>query len=117
MMIPANVIANADDLGFNTSINSAILHCFEKEYINSASLIVNMGGFDEAVDIIARNNPIRNIGLHINLAEGKPVTNFNQLGYLDESGNWDFSKVNKKINFLSTEARSAFSKGDICTDR
>jgi len=110
MIIPANVIANADDLGFNTSINGAILHCFEKEYINSTSLMVNMGGFDEAVDIIARNNSVRNIGLHINLAEGKPVTDFNQPEYLDESGNWDFNNVNKKINILSAGTRAAFSK-------
>jgi chitin disaccharide deacetylase len=110
MPIPSNVIANADDFGFNHSINTAILFCFEQHYINSTSIMVNMPFFDEAVNLIHQNDFIRNIGVHVNLAEGKPVTDFKLPEYLDENGNWDFKKVNKKINFLSAEAKTAFSK-------
>ncbi len=110
MIIPANIIANADDLGFNTSINKAILHCFEREYINSTSLMVNMDGFDDAIDMIHKNDCMSNIGVHINIAEGKPVSDFNRPAYFDAKGNWDFIKVNKKFNFLSAEDKTAFLK-------
>lgn len=110
MNIPRNIIANADDLGFNTSINKAILYCFEHSYINSTSLMVNMDGFDDAVELIRKNDCINNIGIHINIAEGKPVSDFNRPAYIDPTGNWDFMKVKKKFNFLGAEDKVAFQK-------
>lgn len=110
MTIPLNVIANADDLGLSLSINKAILHCFEQGYINSTSLLVNTDFFDETIGLIHQNPSMYNIGVHINLAEGKPVTNFKQFNYLDENGNWNFKKVNRKFNFFSSETRLAFSE-------
>ena len=74
--IPDYIIANADDLGYSHSVNKAILYCFEHGYINSASLMTNTGFFDEAVSMIKENPVIRNIGVHIDLAEGKPDNRF-----------------------------------------
>ena len=110
MLIPNNTIVNADDLGLRPSINQAIFYCFEHKIINSTSLITNTKYFEETVNLIHENPAVCNLGVHINLAEGKPLTNFNQLFYLDENGNWDLKKINKKINFLNSEAKNAFSK-------
>jgi predicted glycoside hydrolase/deacetylase ChbG (UPF0249 family) len=109
MPIPDNIIANADDLGYNSSVNKAILYCYEQGYINSTSLMTNTASFDEAADLIHRNPIIGNIGIHVNLAEGKPLTNFKE-DYLDEEGNWDIKKTNKVFNFLNGTAKVAFSK-------
>ncbi len=107
---PKNVIANADDFGMSSYINKAILYSFEKGYINSTSLLVNMNSFDEAVDIIHGNTFVTNIGVHVNIAEGRPVSNFKQAGYLDKEGNWDTRKINKKLNFLSSSVKQEFLK-------
>jgi predicted glycoside hydrolase/deacetylase ChbG (UPF0249 family) len=110
MPIPPNIIANADDLGLNQSVNRSILHCFEQGYINSTSLLTNTVYFEETVNMIHENPSMHNIGVHVNLAEFKPVTNFDQHFFLDENGNWDFGKVNKKLKFIDKQAREAFSK-------
>ena len=105
MSIPLGIIANADDLGLNQSVNQAILYCFDHGYINSTSFLTNTVYFEETVDLIHKNPSIQNIGVHVNLAEGKPVSRFDHYYYLDKDGNWDFEKLNKKINFSNKEVR------------
>jgi predicted glycoside hydrolase/deacetylase ChbG (UPF0249 family) len=109
MQIPDNIIANADDLGYNPSVNKAILYCFEQGYINSASLMTGPPHFEETANLIHANPAITNIGVHVNLAEGPPLTDFKE-DYLDEAGNWDLTKTNKLFNPLSKAAKIAFSK-------
>ena len=109
MPIPDNVIANADDLGMTPSVNLAILNCFQNQYINSASLLTNTDYFDDTVDLIHENKSIYNIGVHVNFADGKPVTNFREYSWLNEDRSWNLSKTNRKLAILSTEAKTAFS--------
>ncbi len=110
MCIPDNIVATADDLGLNHSVNKAILNCFIKGYINSTSFLTNTQYFEETVNLINNNKGINNIGLHINLTTQKPVTNFSQHSFLDELGNWNRECTNKTTNFLTSEAKSAFLK-------
>jgi predicted glycoside hydrolase/deacetylase ChbG (UPF0249 family) len=110
MAVFNNIIANADDFGLRTSISKAILYCFEQEYINSTSIITNGFFFEEAVDMYHTSTSIKNVGVHINLSEGKPVTNFNSKKFLDGNGNWNIKKVNKIYNVLNKEDQAAFSK-------
>ena len=109
MRVPNNIIANADDLGYNSSVNKAILRCFERGYINSTSLMTTTPSFNETADLIHSNPVISNIGIHVDLAEGKPLTDFKE-DYLDDAGNWDIKKTNKIFNHLSGTAKMAFSK-------
>src|SRR5579863_2836224 len=109
MNTPIKIIANADDLGYSTSVNNAILYCFEHGYINSTSLMTNMDGFEEAVNIVHEKPVIRNIGVHINLAEGRPLTNLKG-NYFDDEGNWDVYKTNRALNTLNYAGKSAFLK-------
>jgi len=110
MLIPHNLIVNADDIGLNPSVTKAILYCFEQGYINSTSLITNTAYFDDTVKLIAAHSSVQNIGVHINLAEGKPVSGFDQQLFLDDNGDWDFIKVNKKIKILNKDVKIAFTK-------
>ena len=107
MPIPGNVLANADDFGLNTNVNKAIVYCFEQGYINSTSLLTNTAGFDDSVQLIHKTAIIKNVGVHINLAEGKPLTDMDSY-YLDVNGNWDIDKTNRKINILSSKGKKAF---------
>lgn len=110
MKIPHNIIATADDLGLNTSVNRAILYCFKQGYVNSASFLTSTAYFDETVKLIHSNPEITNLGVHVNFASGKPVTNFNHPDFLDAEGNWDLHKTNRKIYFLNAAARAAFAE-------
>jgi predicted glycoside hydrolase/deacetylase ChbG (UPF0249 family) len=87
MPLDPKIIANADDFGLNASVNKAILFCFEKEYINSATLLTNTPGFDEAVQIIKDNACISNIGVHVNLADCRPLTSV-PARLLNADGTW-----------------------------
>ena len=109
MNIPRHIIACADDMGFDSVANAAILSCFEQGYINSTSLMTNMAGFEEAVELIHSKPVIKNIGVHVNLAEGQPLTNIDS-HYLDKDGNWDVYKTKSPANTLNAAGRSAFLK-------
>jgi predicted glycoside hydrolase/deacetylase ChbG (UPF0249 family) len=65
---------NADDFGLTPSINSAIIEAFEKDYINSATLMANMPGFDEAVFLIHKQHLNLKIGAHLVLSDGISLT-------------------------------------------
>ncbi len=108
MSINAGLIVNADDLGLSKSVNEAILLCYKKGYINSSSIITNTPFFDETVQLVHDNEVITNLGVHINFAEGKPLTNFNYHEYLNHNGEWDWEKTRKYSNSLNTEAKNAF---------
>ena len=69
------IIINGDDFGMNTSINTAVIKSFENSLISSTSIITNMQGFKDAVHLFHANKYLpRNVGVHINLTEGFPLT-------------------------------------------
>jgi len=110
MPVPGNILANADDLGLNTSVNKAIMHCFEQGYINSASVLTNTAGFEESVQLVhASTYDIHNLGVHVNFAEGRPLTNIDNR-YLGADGNFDMAKTGKKLNLFNNDDKRAFIK-------
>lgn len=69
------LIINADDFGYSLTVNQAILRSFERKFINSTSLMANMAGFDDAINMVNRNTVLQGrVGVHLNLTEGYPVT-------------------------------------------
>lgn len=69
-----NILINADDFGWNETCSKAILEAFEKNYITTCTAVANGAYFDEAVRSI-RETPYKNqVGIHLNLTEGRPLT-------------------------------------------
>jgi predicted glycoside hydrolase/deacetylase ChbG (UPF0249 family) len=68
------LIINADDFGKNHNVNKAILECFKNNWINSASIMANMTGFDEARQMIGDYDLSQKIGVHVTLTEGIPLS-------------------------------------------
>lgn len=60
------LIVNADDFGYRTQINKAIIFAHKNGIVKSTSMLVKRDGFDEAV-LLAKENPNLGIGLHIDL--------------------------------------------------
>ncbi len=69
-----NIIINADDFGLKSSVNLAIVELFRNKIIHSATLMANMPGFHEAVELIHKYKLEDQIGIHLVLTEGLPLT-------------------------------------------
>ena len=66
------IIINGDDLGLSYGINSGIIKAYREGILTSASLMVNMPAFEDALGLI-KENPGLDIGLHVNFFRGRPV--------------------------------------------
>jgi predicted glycoside hydrolase/deacetylase ChbG (UPF0249 family) len=66
------LIVTADDLGASVKRNEGILEAHRRGIVTSASLLANGAAFDHAVEL-ARSNPELEVGLHLNLSEGRPL--------------------------------------------
>lgn len=67
------VIINADDLGKNSDVNKAIAKAFSDGAISSSTIMANSDSWDE-VHKIVEQNPQASFGVHLNLTEGKALT-------------------------------------------
>jgi len=66
------LIVNADDLGYSSHRDSGIFQAFHEGIVTSASLIVNGTSCEHAAKY-ARTHGLE-LGLHLNLTEGKPLS-------------------------------------------
>ena len=94
---------NADDFGYTSSVNYAIIEAFSQEKINSTTIMANMPDFEEAVELAHSNKIIDKIGAHLVLTEGNPLTeDIKRLEYLF-TGLISRSTKYRKLLFLSKE--------------
>jgi len=75
------LIVNADDFGMAPGVNRAILEAHSNGIVTSTSLLANGAAFDEAA-AAARANPSLAIGVHLNLTQGRPLSDPARLGAL-----------------------------------
>jgi predicted glycoside hydrolase/deacetylase ChbG (UPF0249 family) len=66
-------IINGDDFGASSGVNRGIIEAYRDGILTSTSLMINMPGAEEAVELSAAN-PDLSVGLHVNFTnEGDPV--------------------------------------------
>jgi len=75
------LIVNADDFGMAPGVNRAIVEAHRTGIVTSTSLLANASAFDEAA-AAALANPTLAVGVHLNLTEGRPLSNPARLGAL-----------------------------------
>lgn len=80
------IITTADDLGIDKETNDAIKECFEHGTLMSSCLMANGKAFDDAVENVIKNNPNLEIGVHIDIIEGKSLTQSGKSILIDENG-------------------------------
>ena len=100
------LVINADDFGLNASVNNAIIESFEKGLINSATILANRPGFDEAIELAQKHNITAKIGIHLALTEGQPLTSNKLIReyYNDNEHDNDYADIKmhkRKLFFLS----------------
>jgi predicted glycoside hydrolase/deacetylase ChbG (UPF0249 family) len=107
------LIINADDYGISISTTKAILEAFNKGLCSSTTIMATGDAFEEAVELAINNHITDKIGLHINLIEGKPLSQLirkqkkfcNQDGFFN--GNFHFKSA--RLSYLSSEEKEAVS--------
>jgi predicted glycoside hydrolase/deacetylase ChbG (UPF0249 family) len=70
---PTRLIINADDFGIARGVNIGIVEAAEAGVVTSASLIVNLPEFADALDR-AQLCPTLSLGLHLNFTVGRPLS-------------------------------------------
>lgn len=68
------VMINADDFGMNESCSTAIAEAFEKELVTDTTIMANGEFFESAVKLAEERGFADKIGIHLNITEGKPLT-------------------------------------------
>jgi chitin disaccharide deacetylase len=66
------LIVNADDFGFTTGVNRAIVEAHSRGIVTSSTLMANGRAFEDAVRL-ARTVPRLSVGCHVVLIDGEPV--------------------------------------------
>jgi len=80
------LIVNGDDFGMAPGVNRAIVQAHREGILSSTSLLANGAAFEEAVTA-ARENPRLGFGVHLNLTQGRPLSDPGALGaLLDDRG-------------------------------
>lgn len=98
------LIVNADDFGLTCGVNRAILEAHVKGVVTSATLMANAAGFDDAVKL-ARSSSTLNVGCHVVLVDGSPVSNPSRIPTLSELGDGRFEKSISKFAVRALRGR------------
>lgn len=92
------LIINADDFGASSEINDAVIVSHTRGIVTSASLLITGKASSEAVSL-AKNHPSLDIGLHLNLTDGRPITRSENIKTLiDKDGKFlGYDKFTRQI--------------------
>lgn len=82
------LIVNADDFGFTSGVNRAIVEAHTHGIVTSSTLMAKGRAFDDAVSL-AKNLPDLSVGCHVVLIDGEPVLGGKKLPSLTESNSSD----------------------------
>lgn len=118
------IIINADDLGYSHEVNLAIVEAFSKGWITNTTIMANMPGYDEAVELAKANDFFDKVGLHLNFFEGTSLSHsmhndpyFTERGYMTSykifhvlSPKYKFSLPKTTMRALAEEADEQMKK-------
>lgn len=74
-MADKKFIINADDFGMSNDFNRAVLYAYNRGFLKSASICANGKAFENAVNEVLPECPDLGLGVHLNIIEGKSLTN------------------------------------------
>ncbi len=78
------LIVNADDFGFTSGVNRAIVESHTHGIVTSSTLMANGSAFTEAVQM-AKASPNLSVGCHVVLIDGQPVLEASKIATITES--------------------------------
>ncbi len=83
----AKLIVNADDFGFSSPVNQAIIQAHQDGIVTSSTVMINLPDAPSGLQLVQQAAPNLALGLHLNLTDGSPVSEVDQIPSLvDENG-------------------------------
>ncbi len=91
-------ILNADNFGKNSDYNRGVLNGYNNGFVTSASIVANGEAFDTAINEILPECQQLSVGVHLDITQGKPLTDANLL--IDNTGEFSstFLSLIKAVN-------------------
>ena len=115
-MINKKFILNADDFGLTKENNQAVLEGYNNGFLTSASICANGEAYDNAVHDIIPDCPNLGLAVHLNIMEGKALTDCGLLtdknGYFNKGYGYLITNKNNKdlLKQIDTEFRAQTDK-------
>ena len=102
------LIINADDFGKSKEINLAIMEAMDLNLCKDTTLLVNFEDSLHAAELAIQKNSKNNVGVHLNLAEGYPLTDDikKEKLFCNDDGLFHYKK-DKRILRLTTSEKKA----------
>lgn len=106
----AEIIFTADDFGVVDSINDAVIDLVNHQLINSVEVLTNYGkngsksieNTKKLLDQTQDSNSKIELGIHLTITSGKPLTNSSGLSEIIENGSFkNFGHISSKANTKS----------------
>lgn len=91
------IIVNADDFANSIHMSEVICKCFDDGELNSTSIMINAHDLDASLELL-KTRPKMRTSLHLNIAEGNPISKAGDIGYLLDS-NGKFCKSFEVVVF------------------
>jgi len=99
------LIINADDFGYTSGVNRAILNAHTHGVVTSSTLMANSQAFDEAVQL-AKSAPDLSVGCHVMLTDGDPILNAAQIPTLTDSSHFRVGMVQFAVRAIAGKMSS-----------
>lgn len=118
-MARKGLIINADDFGYDSDVNLAVLASFSKGLCSSTTIMPNMPGFEEACELCHENDLTERVGLHLVLCEGFPLTDRikKQFRVCDKEGRFLNARRPQLFTLNSAEKDAIYEEISAQTDR
>ncbi len=99
------LIINADDFGLSKPVNEAIMQSMDAGICLDTTLLVNFDESEAAAKLAIANKRIENIGIHLNLTEGLPLTKKirNESRFCNSDGLFHNKKVATIVRLSASE--------------
>ena len=99
----AKLIINADDFGLCEGVNKAVVEAQPAAFLPAPTIMANMPASDEAI-ATAKKTPTLGVGVHLNVADGKPLSSDSAVEpLLDDGGQFKYSAYKLAFKILTNK--------------
>ncbi|MDP4289950.1 MAG: ChbG/HpnK family deacetylase [Bacteroidota bacterium] len=107
-----HLIINADDFGKNNEVTYAILSLMDQNLCLDTTLLVNFEDSEHAARLAIKMHKRNNVGIHLNLTEGKPLTEHikREKRFCNEMGVFHYNKRERIVMLTSSEKRAVYEE-------
>lgn len=106
------IIINADDFGKSRDINFAIMALMDLNLCKDTTLLVNFEDSAHAAELAIVNNRRNNVGIHLNLTEGRPLSTKirNESRFCNKAGLFHYNKVKRILHLSKSEKMAVYEE-------